>query len=54
MVAIRNKENAVILELRGDLIWQLNSQIKYNHHCKAQNLLNAQIIKEWNTDVKIF
>lgn len=54
MVAIKKKENAVGLELRGDLIWQLNSQIKYNHHCKAQYLFNTQIIKEWNTDAKEF
>lgn len=52
MVAIRKKENAVSLELRGDLIWQLNLQTKYKHHCKTQYLFNARIIKEWNTDAK--
>lgn len=52
MVAIKKKENAVSLELRGNLIWQLNSQIKYNHHCKAQYLFNVQIVKERNTDPK--
>lgn len=51
-MAIRKKENAVSLELRVDLIWQANSQIKYNHHCKAQYLFKAWIIKERNTDAK--
>lgn len=52
MVAIRRKENAVSLELRGGLVWQLNSQIKDNHHCNAQYCFNALIIKEGNTDAK--
>lgn len=52
MVAIRRKENAVSLELRGGFIWQLNFQIKDNHHCKAQYWFDALIIKERNTDAK--
>lgn len=52
MVAIRRKENAVSMELRGGLIWQLSSQIKDNHHCKVQYWFNALIIKEGNRDAK--
>lgn len=52
MVVVRRKENAVSSELKGGLIWQLNSQIKYNHHWKAQYCFNALIMKEENTDAK--
>lgn len=52
MVTIRKNENVVSLEFRGDLIWQLNSQLKCNHHCKAQYLFNAWITKEQNRDYK--
>lgn len=54
MVAIRRNENAVSLKLRGGLIWQLNSQVKDNHHCKAQYWFKALIIKEENTELSHF
>lgn len=51
MMAIRSKENAVSLELRGGWIWQLNYQID-NQRCKTQYRFIALIIKEGNTDTK--
>lgn len=52
MAAIRRKENALSLELREGLIWQLTSQIKDNHHCKMQYWFNALITKEGNRYAK--